>query len=1147
MKKTFTILKITLLLIVLSLSQTIMSQTFVHPGGLHTIADLDRMKTKVAEGAHPWIDGWNALLKNNKAQSSWGAEPHTSIGGNNGIRQRAELDAHAAYFNTLRWYISGDTAYAECAVRIINAWANTLTSADGELFQLATNNFMQAAELLRAYPEWKDEDIAKVKTIAHDIFYPACRDFLPSCSPPASWHSPALSTMLIIGVFCDDVDIYNEAIEYFKNGSGNGSLLHAIPFESGQIEEMGRDMVHANIGPGCLAEMCQTAFNQGDTSLYSYGNNRIMAAFEYYCKYNLNHLVTWIPVNNCAQENFLGVSYYNARGYLTNNPVFEMVYNYYGVRKGLNTPWVKAMANLARPEGENADFFGYGTLTHTLDSVASPYPAYPIPAAPTDLVAKSAVGKIYLEWTGPADDVANGYNIFRSTSADGEFTSIYSTTRNTLTTYTDWAVVSDITYFYKVSANNQSGTSDFSAVASSQAVEATTTLPTGWTAKDIGRAPSVGTTTYADVVDNTFIVRGSGRSITDISDTLTYAFGAVTGDFTFTTHMVGVSMAWTGDRVGIMIRESLDPDSKSLTICQGGDWNDYGQRFTNFITRSTTGGKTTQQGGNKFTFMPWYRFNRTGNVFTAYQSTDGISYGVIGTSTVEMNSNCYLGFAVCSGSTSSFAQITYENVSISGGTGTLLSAPIGLTGSAGNLQASLSWDALSDAPCYNLKRAKVSGGPYTAIATGISTTSYTDHGLYNDTTYYYVVVAANFAGEGENSSEVSVTPKLAMAPVPVDLIANSASATQINLSWTSSLSAATYNIKRSTISGGPYTTIASPDTTSYYDTAVTTGTTYYYVISAVNAIGETDNSLEVSAIPGQVCYLNFDETSGTIADDLWGSNNGTLLSGATFETGAINNSVKLDGTSNGYVTLPTGIVSTLTDFSISTWVKEDVYAIWGRVFDFGTSTGNYMFLSTRNTSSNGKVRFAITTGGGEQGINSSSVITTGTWNHLAVTQSGSVAILYINGVEVGRNEAMTLNPSNLGITTQNWIGKSQWADPMLNGNIDDFRIYSRALDLAEIEALHNAGDIFTAVVTHSGVEDCEIYPNPFTNYLTCNLGAEFNNGAKIQIVNINGQIVYSKEVIGNTYTINIEHIPIGIYVLKITNKNKVVFKKIVKK
>ena len=73
--------------------------------------------------------------------------------------------------------------------------------------------------------------------------------------------------------------------------------------------------------------------------------------------------------------------------------------------------------------------------------------------------------------------------------------------------------------------------------------------------------------------------------------------------------------------------------------------------------------------------------------------------------------------------------------------------------------------------------------------------------------------------------------------------------TQVRLSWSGSAGATSYNVERSTTNGGPYTTIASPTTTSYTDTGLSNGTTYYYVVAAVNSIGESGNSNQASATP----------------------------------------------------------------------------------------------------------------------------------------------------------------------------------------------------------------------------------------------------------------------------------------------------------
>lgn len=172
-----------------------------------------------------------------------------------------------------------------------------------------------------------------------------------------------------------------------------------------------------------------------------------------------------------------------------------------------------------------------------------------------------------------------------------------------------------------------------------------------------------------------------------------------------------------------------------------------------------------------------------------------------------------------------------------------------------------------------------------------------------------------------------------------------------------------------------------------------------------------------------------------------------------------------------YVRLPSGIVSGLHDFTVSAWVKPAQNSTWSRVFDFGSGTNVNMFL-TLNSGSN--LRFAITTGGsgGEQQIDGTGTLPLDTWSHVAVTRSGATGTLYVDGKPVGSNANMTLSPADLGTTSQNWIGKSQWPDPLFAGSIDDFQVYGRALSEAEVAALasgqQGAGDVASYRFDESG-------------------------------------------------------------------------------
>jgi fibronectin type 3 domain-containing protein len=175
--------------------------------------------------------------------------------------------------------------------------------------------------------------------------------------------------------------------------------------------------------------------------------------------------------------------------------------------------------------------------------------------------------------------------------------------------------------------------------------------------------------------------------------------------------------------------------------------------------------------------------------------------------------------------------------------------PSGLQATAGDTQISLAWSASSGASSYNVKRSTTSGGPYTTVGSPINT-SFTNTGLVDGTKYFYVVSAVNSAGESANSAEVNATPAAPVAPpaAPSGLTASPGNA-QVILSWTASAGATSYHVKRGTASGGTYTQVAAPTVTTFTDTGLADGTTFYYVVSAVNAAGESANSSQASATP----------------------------------------------------------------------------------------------------------------------------------------------------------------------------------------------------------------------------------------------------------------------------------------------------------
>jgi fibronectin type 3 domain-containing protein len=175
--------------------------------------------------------------------------------------------------------------------------------------------------------------------------------------------------------------------------------------------------------------------------------------------------------------------------------------------------------------------------------------------------------------------------------------------------------------------------------------------------------------------------------------------------------------------------------------------------------------------------------------------------------------------------------------------------PTGLQATSGNAQVVLVWSASTGASSYHVKRSTTAGGPYTQIGAPVAT-NFTDSGLTNGTTYFYVVSAVNSTGESANSSQASATPAAPSQPpaAPTGLQATGGNA-QAALTWSVSAGATSYHVKRSTTTGGPYTQVGVTTTTSFSDTGLTNGTIYFYVVSALNSIGESANSNQASATP----------------------------------------------------------------------------------------------------------------------------------------------------------------------------------------------------------------------------------------------------------------------------------------------------------
>ncbi len=212
--------------------------------------------------------------------------------------------------------------------------------------------------------------------------------------------------------------------------------------------------------------------------------------------------------------------------------------------------------------------------------------------------------------------------------------------------------------------------------------------------------------------------------------------------------------------------------------------------------------------------------------------------------------------------------------------------------------------------------------------------------------------------------------------------------------------------------------------------------------------------------PGPGALIASYAMEGNVQDGSGKGNHGNVLGDAAYEDAPAGRgkAITFNGT-NTCVELPIGtLITTLTDTTISMWANfPNVGGAWQRIFDFGSGTTSYMFLTPR-TGTAGPMRFAIRTATvGEQIVNAPATLPSD-WHHVAVAidSATQTVTLYLDGAPVAAG-ATALLPRDLGNTTQNWLGRSQFAgDAFYTGSLDEFRLYNRVLSESQVRYL--AGD-----------------------------------------------------------------------------------------
>jgi Alginate lyase/Protein of unknown function (DUF1349) len=669
----------------LLLASSILAQTlpaapqdrpFIHPGILQTAEDLQRIKQNVKDGKEPWAAAWQAFAspRNRWISKSYTPRPLEVVGRGVGATGQDNIsnDCTAAYYNAIAWTVTGDEAYAKKSVEIVNAWSYKCKLINGKDAVLCAGIYgyklMAAAEILRAtYPGWSQADIAQFKSLARDVFYPVIKDFATFAN--GNWDAAAQAAMISIAVFLDDRPMFDRATRYYMAGAGDGSVLHYIINNTGQLQETGRDQVHAQLGIGLLSCTAQIAWNQG-IDLYGAYDHRLLKGFEYTAKFNLGEEVPFEPTSDRTGKYIHKQP--SARG-TPNLAIYEMVCNHYVNLLDMPAPYTARAAESHRPETMVIDQVGAGTLLFTLppfSSAASPRAA---PMAPGPIIAKASRAGTQLLW--PASVHAVSYALKRAATATGPFEILAKDLHTP--GFTDSTAAAGKLYFYTVSAANPAGTSPDSLPSGAAAG-----LPAPWQAQDIGAAEIPGSTFFDGT---TFTLEAAGSDIgaasrdkTSSSDQFHFASLSLPGDGALTARYVPQTPSQFA-RFGVMMRTAAAPDAPFVALLitpQSTNDIEVPNWHVALLTRPTAGSPARTIATSPTLDTPvvtwgrlmaplWLKLSRSGDTFTASYSPDGQSWTTLGSANLAAGSPLSIGLAGCShiqGSTT----VMFDNVAAPG-------------------------------------------------------------------------------------------------------------------------------------------------------------------------------------------------------------------------------------------------------------------------------------------------------------------------------------------------------------------------------------------------------------------------------------------------------------------------------------------------
>lgn len=459
-----------------------------------------------------------------------------------------------------------------------------------------------------------------------------------------------------------------------------------------------------------------------------------------------------------------------------------------------------------------------------------------VPEAPSAMTVTAGDNEATIEWNAVAR--ATSYNIYRSTTQGLQGTKVGA---SATTSYVDSTALNGTTYYYQLTADNAAGEGPPSA----QSAGATPSMPVA-----VPQAPTGLNATPGDAqVTLSWTAAAGARSYNIYRSTNAGLPGSKIGSSSTTEYIDAAVVNGTAYFYQVTADNAAGEGAASA----------QSPGVTPAVPVATPAAPTgvSAVAGNGQVTVNWTAVTGATS-YNVYRST---SAGSLGSKVGSISTTTYNDATAANGTTYYYA-VTGSNAAGEGPASepsagatpavpvTVPAAPTAVNAMAGNALVTVTWNASPTATSYKIYRSTNQGSQGTLIGSS-SAPSYSDATVVNGSTYYYVVTAANSAGESAASTQSApATPQVPLTapPAPTGVNATAANA-QVAVSWSTAARATSYNVYRSTtqgVQGAMIGSIASSATASYTDTTSVNGTTYYYTITAVNAAGESPASMQSS-------------------------------------------------------------------------------------------------------------------------------------------------------------------------------------------------------------------------------------------------------------------------------------------------------------